>query len=61
MGAVSVNEWELKAHAASRRKRRMQDLSDGKSYGTRWIDPASVYRRQMKYRPQAVEDWEEVD
>ena len=56
-----MNEWELKAHAASRRKRRLQDLSDGKSYGTRWIDPASVYRRQMKYRPQAVEDWEEVD
>lgn len=56
-----MEQWELKAHGASRRRQRLQDVADGRSYGTRWVDPATIYSRNRKYRPRAVEDWEEVD
>jgi len=56
-----MEAWEEKAHAASRRNTKLVDLRDGRSYGTRWVDPATIYRRGMKHKPRAVEDWEEVD
>jgi len=56
-----MEQWELKAHGASRRKQRLRDLDEGRSYGTRWVDPATIYSRSRKHRPRAAEDWEEVD
>lgn len=58
---MDMEQWELKAHGASRRRQRMRDMGDGRSYATRWIDPATIYSRGMKHRPRAAEDWEEVD
>jgi hypothetical protein len=52
---------DLKIIAEQRRQRRLVDVRDGLDYGTRWIPPKSQYKRNVKHRPQTVDDWEELE
>ena len=56
-----MNEFDEKAHAASRRKQKLTYLRDGISWADRTIEPKSVYNRRIKYRPQSPQEWDELE
>lgn len=56
-----MDEKDFKELARQRRAKKLQDMEDGLDYSTRWIPPKSTYRRNVKYRPQTVDDWEELE
>lgn len=55
-----MEQWESKAHAASRRRQNLERIRDGVSYAPRVI-PGHEYRRSFKHRPRSAEDWDELD
>ena len=52
---------DLKELARQRREMRLRDMQDGLDFGTRWVPPKSQYKRNLKHRPQSVDDWEELE
>ena len=43
-----------------RRRMRLEANKNGYDYTTKYIDPATLYKRRPKYMPRSPESWEEV-
>lgn len=52
---------ELKHLARQRREMKLRDMADGLSLHDRTIPSGKEYRRNMKYRPQTPDEWEELE
>jgi hypothetical protein len=57
---LTVEEWELKAHARARRARRLAAERNGMDLSTR-IRPGASYQRGFKHVPRTLDDWDLLD
>ena len=56
-----MDEFDIKAHARSRHKQKLEYVRDGISWADRRIESKSAYNRRLKYRPQSAQEWDELE
>lgn len=54
-------DFDAKEHSRIRREKKLQLMQDGWPYFDRQVPSGRKYERNLKYRPQTPEEWEELE
>jgi hypothetical protein len=56
-----MESQDAKEHARIRRQNKLELMQDGWPYFDRQVPSGKKYQRNLKYRPQTPDDWEELE